>query len=199
MALVIVLLYLDAHRCRRSLDLALNAAQTIAIRYLIKETNLMALKNKHYKTSKGTVLLTSFISLVFLILSCGPENGEGVYRDHRYLAKRAGDSALLNLSMSGSRFVGTYEIRYANHMKDSGDVRGKILGDTLRGDFHYRTYGGSMKRMPLALLRRDRKLYMGKGAVGTYMNIPCFMPGVPIEYDSTGFVFSEVRSATESD
>jgi len=63
----------------------------------------------------------------------------------------------------------------------------------LRGDFHYIGYGGSWKRIPLALLKKENKLFSGTGVIGTYLNLPCFMPGTPIEYSNSEFVFEELK------
>ncbi len=72
-------------------------------------------------------------------------------------------------------------------------MRGDIKGDTLRGDFHFISNGGSWKRIPLALLKKENKLILGKGVIGTYFNLPCFVPGVPIDYKNSEFVFEQIE------
>ncbi|MNL75039.1 hypothetical protein D3C87_2007750 [compost metagenome] len=67
-----------------------------------------------------------------------------------------------------------------------------MRGDTLRGDFHFISNGGSWKRIPIALLKKDNKLILGKGIVGTYFNLPLFIPEIPIEYNNSEFIFEKV-------
>lgn len=138
------------------------------------------------------------LSGLLVIYLAGDGNGRGNLQKRSYFATNGKDSSCLKLSISEHEFYGQYEIKYSQHMKDSGNVSGKLTGDTLKGNFHYLGYGGSMKRMPLALLRREGKLYLGKGLVGTYMNIPCFMPGTPIEYDGAEFIFAEIQESKKN-
>lgn len=136
-------------------------------------------------------LIVSFVC-VFLI-SCNSKEEKEKYNHAFYRAVNGSDTAILDININDKRFFGRYEIFYHQFGKDSGDVRGDIKGDTLRGDFHYISNGGSWKRIPLALLKKENKLVLGKGVIGTYFNLPCFVPGVPIEYNEAGFVFEKVE------
>ncbi|WP_166923114.1 hypothetical protein [Flavobacterium poyangense] len=138
--------------------------------------------------------IVSLITVVFVFLSCNSKEKKDIYRSVLYRAVNNKDTALLHLNINNKRFYGRYEILHYNIGKDSGDVRGDIKGETLRGDYHYITFGGSWKRVPLALLKKDGKLFLGSGVVGTYLNLPCFVPDVPIDYSNSEFVFEEVQS-----
>jgi hypothetical protein len=126
-------------------------------------------------------------------MSCNSKEEKKGYNHVVYRAVNNKDTAILAINKSNKRFYGRYEISYYQVGKDSGDVRGDIKGDTLRGDFHYISNGGSWKRIPLALLKKENKLFLGSGVIGTYMNLPCFMPGIPIDYSNSKFVFEEVK------
>ncbi|MFG4002386.1 hypothetical protein B0A67_16150 [Flavobacterium aquidurense] len=135
-----------------------------------------------------------FLFLVLtLAFSCNSKDEKSQYKQITYYAVNGKDTAILAININDKRFYGRYEIVYHKIGKDSGDVRGDIKGDTLRGDFHYISNGGSWKRIPLALLKKENKLFLGSGVIGIYFNLPCFMPGTPIEYNNSKFVFEEVK------
>jgi hypothetical protein len=146
------------------------------------------MKNKQ-KYMLGKVINGLILLLVFLFIGCNSKEKNFNSDRHIYQAIHNKDTAILSISITKTRFHGQYEIRYDRFGKDSGDVRGDIKGDTFRGDFHYFSFGGGMKRVPLALLRKQNKLYLGKGVIGTYFNLPCFVPDVPIDYNNSNFVF----------
>jgi hypothetical protein len=135
-----------------------------------------------------------FILLILMaIVSCNSKEGKDNYNRVLYRAIKGNDTAVLVLNINDKRFYGRYERSYYKTGKDSGDVRGDIKGDTLRGDFHYISNGGSWKRIPLALLKKENKLFQGTGVIATYFNLPCFMPGIPIDYNKSEFIFEEVK------
>lgn len=141
-------------------------------------------------------MLKNFITVSLLfsfLMSCNSKEEKKGYNHVVYRAVNNKDTAILAINKSNKRFYGRYEISYYQVGKDSGDVRGDIKGDTLRGDFHYISNGGSWKRIPLALLKKENKLFLGSGVIGTYINLPCFMPGIPIDYSNSKFVFEEVK------
>ena len=142
-------------------------------------------------------MLKNFITvsvLLAFLMSCNSKEEKKDYNHVVYRAVNNKDTAILAINKSNKRFYGRYEISYYRVGKDSGDVRGDIKGDTLRGDFHYISNGGSWKRIPIALLKKQNKLFLGSGIIGTYMNLPCFIPGTPIDYNNSKFVFEEVKS-----
>ena len=142
-------------------------------------------------------MLKNFIMVSVLfafLMSCNSKEAKKDYNHVVYRAVNNKDTAILAINKNNKRFYGRYEISYYRVGKDSGDVRGDIKGDTLRGDFHYISNGGSWKRIPIALLKKQNKLFLGSGIIGTYMNLPCFIPGTPIEYNNSKFVFEEVKS-----
>ncbi|MCP2024972.1 hypothetical protein L1276_000112 [Flavobacterium sp. HSC-32F16] len=131
-----------------------------------------------------------FLLIVTVLISCNSKEKKDNYKEVSYQAVNNKDTAVLAIKISDKRFYGRYEISYYGVGKDSGDVRGDIKGNTLTGDFHYISNGGSWKRIPLALLKKDSKLILGNGVVGTYMNLPCFIQGT-LNYNDPKFVFEE--------
>ena len=136
--------------------------------------------------------LLFLFSVFAIIASCNSKEEKTGYKQVFYRAVTNNDTAILVLNISDKRFFGRYEILYNRIGKDSGDVRGDIKGDTFRGDFHFISNGGSWKRVPLAFLRKENKLILGSGVVGTYMNLPCFLPGT-LNYKDPKFTFEEVK------
>ncbi|WP_406843576.1 hypothetical protein [Flavobacterium soyae] len=133
-----------------------------------------------------------FLLLILVtILSCNSKEEKKGYHEVLYRAVNNKDTAILAINISDKRFYGRYEISYYKTGKDSGDVRGDIKGDTFRGDFHFISNGGSWKRIPLALLKKENKLILGNGVIGTYMNLPCFINGT-LNYNDPKFVFEKV-------
>lgn len=141
-------------------------------------------------------MLKNFIIVSLLssfLLSCNSKEAKDKYNRLLYRAVKGKDTAILDIKINDNRFYGRYEILYHKIGKDSGDVRGDLKGDTLRGDFHFISNGGSWKRIPIALLQKDNKLILGKGVIGTYFNLPLFLPEVPIEYNNSEFVFEKME------
>ncbi|MBP1224515.1 hypothetical protein [Flavobacterium sp. 1355] len=130
------------------------------------------------------------VSILTLVISCNSK--ESKYKDVQYRAVNGKDTAVFALKISDKRFYGRYERSYYKIGKDSGDVRGDIKGDTLTGDIHYISNGGSWKRIPLALLKKENKLLLGNGVIGTFMNLPCFIQGT-LSFNDPKFVFEEVK------
>ncbi len=134
-----------------------------------------------------------FLLLIMIfVISCNSKENKSDYKKIVYRAVNQKDTAVLTININDKRFYGRYEILYHELGKDSGDVRGDIKGNTLTGDFHFISNGGSWKRIPIALLKKDKKLILGTGVVGTYMNLPCFIQGT-LNYNDPKFVFEEIR------
>lgn len=143
---------------------------------------------------KRKVVFLGFWSFVcFILYNCADANKQG--KQYFYRAVKDRDTALLRFTkLEDNRFFGQYEIKYGLKSKDSGEVRGIIVGDTLKGSFYYSPYGGGvLKRYPIALLKRKNKLLLGKGVISVYMGIPNFIKGEPIDYSEPEFVFEEVK------
>ncbi|MCC9070285.1 hypothetical protein LNQ49_01535 [Flavobacterium sp. F-65] len=142
--------------------------------------------------SQSTLLF--IITVLLLIYSC---NSKEKQEEKHFVYKAVNankDTALLSLTINKNRFYGQYEIKYGKAMKDSGSVKGDIVGDTLfKGDYNYLSYGGGLKIIPIALLKKENKLFLGNGVISTYLGIPCFIPDVPISYTDSEFIFEEVK------
>jgi hypothetical protein len=135
------------------------------------------------------------LSLFFLIIfSCSKESP----RKHFYKAAQDGTIALLALKIDDNYFYGKYEVRYKDSSIESGEVRGSIIGDTLKGRFKYITYGGHEKIAPFVLLQRGEVLKMGSGETWTYFNIP-YYSSETIKFNDSSFQFHAIdRIATEN-
>lgn len=133
--------------------------------------------------------------LLFIAMLLGCNFNEKKTDPTIYRAINGKDTAVISLSTAENRFWGQYEIRYSKMGKDSGDVRGEIIGDTLRGVYKYISYGGSWKKAPIALLKKNDKLILGKGVASSLMDMPIYMSDVPIDYNNSIFIFEEVKKS----
>lgn len=141
---------------------------------------------------KGVVV---FVFMIFCVLFSNCDNSIKNGKHYFYRAVNKKDTALLHfIRLEDNRFFGDYEIHYGGVRKDSGEVRGIISGDTIKGSYYYQPYGGGvLTRYPIALLKRKNKLLLGKGVISVYMGIPSFLKGEPIDYSKPEFVFEEVK------
>lgn len=136
--------------------------------------------------------IPSVAFLLFIICSCADSKAKGEQFYYRGINDK--DTALLSfIKLEDNRFFGQYEIKYGLYRKDSGEIRGVFSGDTIKGSYYYQPYGGGvLKRYPVALLKRDGKLILGKGTITVYMGIPYFLKGDSIDYSNPEFVFEEI-------
>lgn len=135
------------------------------------------------------------ITAIFIfssIISCKKKDPEE-YRTF-YRAVNAKDTAILAIGTNKNRFFGHYQIYHGNRaIKDSGVVEGEIFGDTLRGKFKYRTYGGGVTTIPIIFLNRNDKLITGNGVPVTLFGLVHFSPKYPIDFKNPKFVFSKIN------
>lgn len=128
-----------------------------------------------------------FLTSIFA-MSCKTEKPEETYF---YKAHDQENVALLSLTIGEKHFFGHYEVSYKGSRKDFGEVNGNVQGDTLKGRFSYRSYGGSDKIVPFVLLRKGEILKLGSGSVSSYLNIPYFLPET-LTFKDTDFQFYRV-------
>lgn len=136
-----------------------------------------------------TTILSVFL-FALLLLGCKKKNFKDDAVSYRAIHGR--DTALLDIVIDKNRFYGQFEMIYGKRGKDSGAIRGQIYGDTLKGLYEYRSYGGSNSLRPITFLNKDGKYRLGKGLPTTYVGIPFYVKDVPIDYE-LGFVFEEIQ------
>lgn len=146
---------------------------------------LSATKNN---VSTNTIILLLIFTLLF---ACDLKKTKNNYTYYR--AVNGKDTAFLKLGKDQNRFWGQYEIRYGKMGKDSGSVRGEFLGDTLRGTFSYLSFGGNWKKTPIALLKKNDTLLLGKGVAAILMDMPIYLPEIPIDYSNPEFIFEKIK------
>ncbi len=126
-----------------------------------------------------------------MVLSCQSDKEQ---KTKFYQAIKGKDTALLKLAEYDNKFYGQLELRYGGVGKESGEVRGEKIGDTLKGKFDFRTYGGSKKWAPFVVLQQGPVLKMGSGVATTFMNMPFYIDGT-LQFDDTDFQFHPIDSA----
>jgi len=79
------------------------------------------------------------------------------------------------------------EVFYNAGLKDSGNVKGTLFGDTEFMGEYYHMHDGQdeWKRVPLLLLKRKNKLIRRAGIVATFANIPFFLNYPPVQFNET--------------
>ncbi|WP_313804584.1 hypothetical protein [Flavobacterium sp.] len=131
--------------------------------------------------------------VVFLILvffsSC--ETEESAWKFYQASAKE--NSALLQVQSKAGQFYGHCKIQYAEGVVDSGEVRGIVAGDTLRGIFNYVSYGGTRAVKPFLLLKSGDTLKQASGTTYTYLEIPYYFPK-SIQFKKSNFQFLPIAS-----
>jgi hypothetical protein len=139
-------------------------------------------------------LNTGIINIILITTLCtltGCSNRQADLRKH-YRAINGENTALLSITESESKFYGEYEIQYGLTGKDSGTVRGIKAGDTLRGVYHYRSFGGGKVTKPFILLRKGNTLKLGSGAETNYLNTPFYVPE-SVEFSDSNFLFTPLN------
>jgi hypothetical protein len=99
--------------------------------------------------------------------------------------------ALLTMTVNEDSFYGQLEVRYEGFDKDSGEVRGERIGDTLKGRFRYIPYGRTQKIKPFVLLMRNDTLKYGTGSTWIYLNIP-YIPSENLQFSDSSYQFSPI-------
>ncbi|WP_300491596.1 hypothetical protein [Flavobacterium sp.] len=147
-----------------------------------------------YPVNSKQLLILSMLILTFSVLLSGCQKKDfNEYRSY-YRAVHHNDTALLAIETHKDRFYGQYQIYYGSRaVKDSGNIEGIISGDTLRGKYRYRSFGGGINVVPVIFLKRNGKLILGSGIAASYMNFVYYKPEFPIVFDSTKFVFDPVE------
>ncbi len=140
-------------------------------------------------------IISVLAGVVFCVLFLSCDNNIKNGKHYFYKAVNNRDTALLYfIKLDDNRFFGDYVIKYGGAYKDSGEVRGIISGDTIKGTYYYHPYGGGvLKRYPIALLKQKNKLLLGRGVISVYMGIPNFIKGEPIDYSEPEFIFEEIK------
>lgn len=114
-----------------------------------------------------------FLALL-VITACNPKTNSEI---KKYKGVKGDTVAYLSLSEEKSTFHGSYEVFYNESGKDSGNVKGNRIGDTLRGIYTYKSYGGNAVSRPIIFLKSGQGIILGSGAETRYLNIPHYMPG----------------------
>lgn len=149
--------------------------------------------NQIRKENKVIVLFSML--LLASIYGCDFKSKKEEYTTYRAINGK--DTAVLSISIDKNRFWGRYEIIYGKMGKDSGEVRGEFIGDTLRGTYKFISFGGSKKQAPIAFLKKNNKLLLGKGVASSLMDMPVYMSDFPIDYNDPEFVFEEINISSK--
>lgn len=103
-----------------------------------------------------------FILVIAVILSVAgcTEKKSSAFKNYKAVA---GDTTgILSLAESNSYFYGRYEVYYGISGKDSGNVKGNRIVDTLKGIYTYKSYRGNLVSRPVIFLKSGNDLRLGR-------------------------------------
>jgi len=148
---------------------------------------------KNINTKKNHCFVTIFLVLTMLAFSTLIGCREAAKQTLYYQAIDKSDTAEISLNIRNKHFFGHCKINYNGSVINAGNIRGDVKGDTLIGSFRYRLPNtAQFKSVPIALLKKNNRLIMGRGVISSYLNIPFYMEEVPIDYNKPKFIFSLV-------
>ncbi len=123
-----------------------------------------------------------------LFYACDTRTSTPEFKTYQAVYNRT--EAELKIQLFEKSFYGKYKILYPGDAIDSGEVQGKIVNDTLIGDFYFTPYKWKHKtRRPFVLLKSGDRYIKGTGAETTYMGIPYYIPHT-IQFEDAQFVFN---------
>ena len=139
--------------------------------------------------------------LLITVYSCNQNGGSNVknkadssFTTACYVAADGQDTAHLTLKNYKTKTEGDLIINYAKKDKNDGVVRGTFKGDTLFVDYTFRIGNkGYWYKNPLALLKKDGKLFLGVGKMETMLGKTYFRKDIPIDFSAGKFVFAPVE------
>ena len=129
------------------------------------------------------------LAVLFLLTACKSDASK---QQKFFTATDSKRTSLLVLSVKNNQFYGQYKVQYAESIIDSGEVRGVVIGDTLKGRFTYLSYGGSQEVKPFLLLKSGDTLKLGSGSVYTYLKIPYYIQE-SIQFKEDDFQFLPIE------
>jgi len=141
------------------------------------------------------------ITALSIIYSCSSDQGRSVKpattkpvlaTKKCYMAVYSGDTAILSFTSKGSLIEGKLKFIDMHGNIDAGTIKGRIAGDTLLADYHYKTFNKIWLRNPIALLKKGNKLQLGVGELEWAWGRTYFTRNIPIDYDKGRYTFREV-------
>lgn len=143
---------------------------------------------------KNTIILLAF---TLLISSCNFFKKDEPLDQAKlicFLAIDKGDTAMLKIDTTAHEMRGLLTINFGGIKKYSGQVKGVVRGDTLKGHFDFTVNGvDKWYRNPISLINNDGKLTMGVGEFVMIWGSPHFNPKIPIDYTKGRFVFNRIN------
>lgn len=139
--------------------------------------------------------------LLITVYSCNQNGGSNVknsadstFTTSYYVAADGQDTAHLTLKNYKTKVEGDLIINYAKKDKNDGVVKGTFKGDTLFVDYTFKIGDKNpFYKNPLALLKKDGKLFLGIGKMESTFGKTYFRKDIPIDFSAGKFVFEEVQ------
>ena len=102
-------------------------------------------------------------------------------------------------TLQDKKITGTMEMILFEKPKKVGEIMGEFRGDTLFVSYTF-TAGKNKKvtyKNPMAFLKRENELILGKGEIETTMGASYFVKGTKIDFDQVKYKFTPVDCGVE--
>lgn len=97
-------------------------------------------------------------------------------------------------NLKDGKITGNMEMKIFNMPEKTGEIVGEFQGDTLFASYTF-IQGGYEKKTyknPMAFLKKGDELILGNGKIENSMGASYFVKGVPIDFDSVKYRFTNV-------
>ncbi|KAF2335117.1 hypothetical protein [Flavobacterium daemonense] len=124
--------------------------------------------------------------------------GEKVVSTQCYRAVYEKDTLDLKLNtLKNGKISGNMNMRVAQATETTGEIAGEFHGDTLFADYTFVEVTNKNKtfKNPMAFLKRDKQLILGKGEMQTTMGVTYLVKDKPIDFDRVKYKFESAECA----
>ncbi len=131
-------------------------------------------------------------------LEAAKAEGEKVVSSECYRAIYEKDTLQLKLNtLKNGKIAGNMIMKVAQATETTGEIAGEFHGDTLFADYTFVEVTNKNKtfKNPMAFLKRDNKLILGKGEMQTTMGVTYLVKDKPIDFDRVKYKFDSAECA----
>lgn len=121
--------------------------------------------------------------------------GETIVNTECYKAIYEKDTVDLDLYfLKNGKVKGDMSMRVESSPEKKGEVAGEFHGDTLFVDYTFTdgSKNNAKFKNPMALLKRDKQLILGNGAMQTTMGVTYLVKDKPIDFDRVKYKFNSI-------
>ncbi|MDQ6469188.1 hypothetical protein RB619_00945 [Flavobacterium sp. LHD-80] len=124
--------------------------------------------------------------------------GEKIVSSECYQAIYEKDTLQLKLNkLKNGKIAGNMIMKVAQATETTGEILGEFHGDTLFADYTFVEVTNKNKtfKNPMAFLKKDKQLILGKGEMQTTMGVTYLLKDKPIDFDRVKYKFESAECA----